>query len=285
MAGAVAAGTLSSAASAPPSTETPASSTGPVGSVSHPAGATDVVLRMDTTGGLVPLTYGLTQAPEFTLYGDGVVVFRPSGDPEGDGFPPFVQATMNAEQTDALLAYALGPGGLHDARDSYQHRQIADQPTTVFSIDADDVGKSVAVYALGLTQPDGEDAGAYEGFQALGILLANFGEQVAQWHAQGPHLYQPAEYRAFLSPAMDPSAAAKSWPWPDLAIDDFQPYGDHDGVRVGELTSEEVAQVTFVPSGGVPSILLQTPDGTPVILTLRPLLPGDSVDPSASAAP
>ena len=143
--------------------EAPSGSAALVAGVSHPTGTTDVVLRMDTAGGLVPLTYGLTQAPEFTLYGDGTVVFRPSADPEGDGFPPFVQATMTAEQMDVLLTYALGPGGLRDARDSYEHRQITDQATTVFSIDADDIDKSVAVYALGRTQPEGEDAAAYAG--------------------------------------------------------------------------------------------------------------------------
>ena len=283
LAGNTAAGAQSASPQA--SQVTPIGSSAPVTGVSHPTGATDVVLRMDTAGGFTPLTYGLTQAPEFTLYGDGTVVFRPSANPEGDGFPPFVQATMNDAQMDALLAYALGPGGLRDARDSYQHRQITDQPTTVFSIDANGVDKSVAVYALGMTQPEGEDAAAYQGFQELGVLLANFGEQVAQGHAQDPRPYQPAEYRAFLSPPRDPSVTAVPWPWPELTIDDFQRYGDHEDVLVAGLTPAQAAQVTTTPSGGVPSIPILTPDGTPVTLSVRPLLPDESVDPSASLAP
>jgi len=256
-----------------------------VAGVSHPTGGTDVVLRMDTAGGLIQPTYRLTQAPEFTLYGDGTVIFRPSADPAGDGLPPFVQATMSAEQMNVLLAYALGPGGLRDAREAYEHRQITDQPTTVFSIDADGVDKTVAVYALGATQSDAADAAAYAGFQALGSLLVDFGQQVAQGHAQDPHVYQPAEYRAFLSPAMDPSVVAIAWPWPDLTLDDFQPYAANEGVLVGGLSPEQAAQVTTVPSGGVPSIAIQAPDGTPLTLSLRPLLPGESVDPAASAVP
>jgi hypothetical protein len=262
-----------------------AQSPAPVFDVSHPTGPTDVILRMDTAGGFVPLTYSLTQAPEFTLYGDGTVVFRPSADPEGDGLPPFVQATMTAEQMDVLLAYALGPGGLRGARDFYLHRQITDQATTVFSIDAGGVAKSVAVYALGRTQPEGEDAAAYQGFQALGVLLANFDEQVAQGHAQDPHLYQPTGYRAFLSPATDPTVPAIPWPWPDLTLDDFQPYAPAEGVLIGGLKPEQAAQVATIPSGGVLSVPIQTPDGTTVILSLRPLLPGEPVDPAASSAP
>jgi hypothetical protein len=265
--------------------EAPSGSAAIVGGISHPTGATDVVLRMDTGGGLGPLRYGLTQAPEFTLYGDGTVVFRPSADPEGDGFPPFVQAMMTAEQMDVLLAYALGPGGLRDGRDWYEHRQITDQATTVFSVDADGVDKSVAVYALGWTQPEGEDSAAYAGFQALGVLLANFGEQIAQGHAQDPQSYRPAAYRAFLSPAPDPSVAAIAWPWPDLTLADFQPYGDAEGVIVGGLSPDQAAQVTIVPTGGVPSIPIHASDGATVILSLRPLLPGESVDPAASPGP
>jgi len=253
--------------------------------MSHSAGATDVVLRMDTGGGFVTASYRLAQAPEFTLYGNGTVVFRPMADPEGDGLPPFVQATMNQAEMDALLLYALDPGGLRDAREAYEHRQITDMPTTVFSIDADGVDKSVAVYALGMTQPEGDDAAAYESFQALGVVLSDFGQQVAAGDAQDPQPYQPTEYRAFLSPALDPSVTAMPWPWPDLTIDDFRPYAAEEGVLIGGLTPEQAAQVTTVPSGGVLAMPIQTPDGTTVTLTLRPLLPGESVDPAAPSAP
>ena len=270
------AGSMPAAAQSPDASSTP---------VSHSEGATHVVLRMDTGGGFVPITYRLTQAPEFTLYGDGTVVFRPSADPEGDGLPPFVQATMHQAEMDALVLYALDPGGLRDAREAYQHRQITDQPTTVFSIDAEGVDKSVAVYALGLTQPEGDDAAAYEGFQALGAVLSDFGQQVASGHAQDPQPYQPTDYRAFLSPALDPGVTAIPWPWPDLAIDDFQPHAADEGVLFGGLTPEQAAHVTRVPSGGVLAMPIQAPHGTPVTLTLRPLLPGESVDPAAPSAP
>jgi len=257
----------------------------PIATIAHPEGATDVVLQMDTAGGLVPLTYRLTQVPVFTLYGDRTVIFRPTADAEGNGFPPLAQATMTIEQMDALLLYALDLGGLREARDSYDSRQVTDAPTTTFSIDAHGVDKSVAVHALGMTQPEGDDAAAYEGFLALGGALANFGEQVVLGNALDAGLFQPKEYRAFLSPAQDPSTAAIAWPWSDPSPDDLQPFGDFEGVLFGGLTPGQVAQVTTIPSGGVPSLLVRTPRGTTATLSLRPLLPGEPDDPSTSPAP
>ncbi len=241
----------------------------------------DVVLRMDTGDGFVPTTYGWTEAPEFTLYGDGTVVFRPAADPEGNGFPPFIQAHMTPEQMTELLAYALGPGGLAQAHEVYNHNQITDMPWTVFTVDTGDVDKSVAVYALSMTQPEGPDASDYESFQALGETLSHFGEQVAKGQYADVRPYQPSEYRAFLTPATGPAADAIPWPWPGLTLADFEPYGDHEGVLIGGLTPEQTAQVTKVPSGGVPAIAILGPDGAPLTLTVRPLLPGEPLDPLA----
>ena len=51
-------------------------------------------------------------------------------------------------------------------------------------------------------------------------------------------------------------------------------------VRIAELTPDEVAKVTAVPSGGVFSIPIQATDGTFYNLALRPLLPGDTLQPA-----
>ncbi len=57
--------------------------------------------------------------PPRDLYGDNTVIFRPQateaqrlGPLSGD--PAYIKATMNAEQVDALLRFALGAGGLLD---------------------------------------------------------------------------------------------------------------------------------------------------------------------------
>jgi hypothetical protein len=246
--------------------------------LSYPQGETDVILRMATGGGYIPFTFLLTQAPEFTLYGDGTVIYRPAADPEGDGFPPFMQATMTPEQVNDLLVYALGPGGLADARPVYDHRQITDMPWTVFTIDTSAADKDVSVYALAMTQPEGPDADDYASFQALGELLSNFGAVVAKGGATDAGVYQPAAYRAALTPSSAADPAAIPWPWPDLTIDDFTTVGDYQDVLVAAITPEQASQVTTVPSGGVPSIPVLAPDGTAYTLSLRPMLPDETLE-------
>ena len=39
--------------------------------------------------------------------------------------------------------------------------------------------------------------------------------------------------------------------------------------------------MTTVPSGGMPALVVDGPDGVPYTLTIRPLLPGEPVDPAA----
>ena len=46
--------------------------------IEHPTGANDIVLRMEQGGGFVPFELrSITQSPQFTLYGDGTVIFQP----------------------------------------------------------------------------------------------------------------------------------------------------------------------------------------------------------------
>jgi hypothetical protein len=251
------------------------------GGVAHPTGSTDIVLRMDTSGGLAPLTEVLAHAPEFTLYGDGTVIFRGADDPDGDGFPPFVQAHMEPGSMDALLLEALDQGGLRDAREPFDGR-ATDLPTTVFTVDADGVARSVAVSGLGMTPPDGPDDAEYAALVDLGVKLVTFGEQVDTYQTAQP--YQPTTYRAFLLPTSDPSAEAIPWPWSDLTPADFGPYLDLDGVLIGGLKPEQAGRVTTVPSGGVPSVVVEDAAGTQYALTIRPLLPGESVDPAVASS-
>jgi hypothetical protein len=44
------------------------------GAISHPTGAEDLVLRVETSGGFVPMEYNVTRLPSWSLYGDGRIV-------------------------------------------------------------------------------------------------------------------------------------------------------------------------------------------------------------------
>ncbi len=64
----------SSSTTTPTSTPDSTTTTLPAGSITHPTGSADVVLRVSTGGGFVPIEYNYTMTPEFTLYGDGRVI-------------------------------------------------------------------------------------------------------------------------------------------------------------------------------------------------------------------
>lgn len=253
---------------------------GVVGSLDHPTGCTDIVLQMTSSGGMM-LELNLVDTPMFTLYGDNTVIFRPQpadGAFPGPGqpMPPLVRAVMSPEQVDALLTFALGPGGLADAAELYINPLIADAPTTVFTIDAAGVSKQVAIQALGFDDQTSPDAEARARFFELYDLLDSFEEQVQAGNVESADLFQPAAYRGMLievwEGATDPIVA---WPWDDVTLDDFV-WPQDNIARYAELTPEQVAAVTPVPSGGVFTIRLEAPDGSDWYFLVRPLLPGES---------
>ena len=147
------------------------------GEIDHPTGATDVVLRMASGGGFMIIGWAATEAPSFTLYGDGTIVARddlvPMPDPGPDGLMrqnPFFTARMSEGQIQDLLRYALAEGGLGSARAQYD-APVADVPTTTFTVNAGGLSKSVAINALGFETEGDPDARIKKAFVALADRL------------------------------------------------------------------------------------------------------------------
>ena len=254
-------------------TDTP----GTLGSIDHPTDPRAIVLRMSVGGGFVPPEVAFMENATFTLYGNDAAIFRPSGSSDSlyDPLSPFACSNLSPTQVDDLLTLALDQGGLADADELYPNPYVADAPATTFSIDADGVQKTVVVQALGFDEAGVDDPEARAGFTALVEVLADFGTQI---EASGP--YAVPLYRAMLTEAWpELEGTPVAWPWDDLSPDAF----GADLATYPTLTPEQVAQVTTVPNGGQTFILVDTPDGVTMSLTLRPLLP-DEVAASATSA-
>jgi hypothetical protein len=239
---------------------------------------------MTVSGGFVMPRWALAEGPTFVLYGNGVVIYRPSPGDEGTVSPgeprePYRCLLLSPEQVDELLGDALEDAGLAEARELYPQPDVADVPNTVFEIDAGGTRKTVVVQALGI-EDGAPDAQARQGFLALAELLADFQARVG---AEGvaSAVYAPGAYRGILTDAGAAEAGeARAWPWSDLDVADF--VGPEDGVaRFAVLTPEQVAAVTDVPSGGVVDILVVDAAGTAHDLSIRPLLPGEEELPAA----
>ena len=281
LAACVGAGGSPGASVGPTASPVPTATTTPA--IDHPTGATDVILRMATGGGFVAPGTLLTEIPEFSLYGDGTLVWRDPAksyvEPSpSDGIArwlPFQTAKLNEAQVQALLADAIGPGRLGTAREDYPPCCVADAPSTTFTLRAGGLEKVVTVGALGFDEPQASpDDGARAAFKALsGRLLAPDlgGAPVSD--------YVPAAYRGILSDAVDPSVATnpRPWPWTAFGPADFTPSGP-DGLPVPTrtLTAADVAALHLDGiAGGASSIGLKTTDGKVYLLSLRPLLPDE----------
>jgi hypothetical protein len=262
----------------------PTASAADVGAIEHGSGATDIVLRYDQGGGFVAPSFTMSQAPIFTLYGDGTIVFRnpalESPAPAGSVIRqnPLRTAKLSEDQVQDLLAYALGPGNLGVARAHYDFDGVADASTGTFTIDAGGIHKTVAIYALGMEVMQGvPDQAARAAFAQLAERLADFD----QGGTIATDVYAPATYRGVL---MDGTGMAVpdvvAWPWKDIKPDDFASPADPNAVQAATrvLTTDEVASLGVTgPEGGLQGMVISGPgDGKLYSFALRPLLPDET---------
>ena len=242
--------------------------------IEHPTGAKDIVLRFEEGGGFVPIDFLATQAPSFTLYGDGTVVFRDpqATPPEPVGnvnrSVPFETIRLGEVGIQALLEQGLGPGGLGIAVGPYIGR-VADIPTATFTVNADGRTKQVSVSGL---SPDmhPENALIVGQLARFADQLRTFGNGIA-----GEEVYQPTAYRGVLSKVDQAAGAVVDWPWPAIKPDDFVA-GQNEFLMSRTMTPAEVAVLGIQGiEGGMIGMSLQK-DGKSYSFALRPLLPDET---------
>jgi hypothetical protein len=262
----------------PPSSPSPAPAA-TVGAIEHQTGATDVVLRLEEGGGFVPIDFLASQAPSFTLYGDGVVVFQPKVEtfpqPDASGVVhgvPWRTAKLDEGQIQELLEFALGPGGLGAARESYIDGGIADAGNSIFTIHAGGLDKTVTINALS-DASQGPDAAARSAFWKLAERLRDFD----RGGTISTDVFQPDRYRGVLierEPQAGPGAA--KWPWTTIKLADFKAEALPDGGtsfprRI--LSTDEVGALQIEGfAGGLQNIVVAGSDGKSYTLVVRPLL-------------
>jgi hypothetical protein len=186
---------------------------------------------------------------------------------------PFQTAVLTEEQIQGLLTFALNDGGLGIARGTYEHGGIADAPTSIFTLNAGGLSKTVSVYALGIEGPGTPDEGAR-------LAFAELGERLRDFDAGGDTaLYEPERFRGVLYDAFG-GGQPNAWPWPDIAPSDFVASNDPNVPATGfpsrVMTRDEVALLGLDDvEGGVQGVILEAPDGAIYSLALRPLLPDE----------
>jgi alpha-tubulin suppressor-like RCC1 family protein len=263
----------------PPSTSEPTLM--PVGPIQHATGPTDVVLRIDYGPdlGVGELEGEFFQpGPEFTLYGDGTVIFRddPANPPPAEDTivraAPFMIAELDDDRVQSLLRLALGEGGLADACEVYPTQDIDGFGGPVFTIHAGGLDKRVEV----------------NGPSPLGPLTEQL-SGLASEAGVSTQIWVPDRYWGNLFDAAsaieigllpDPREAGSApWPWPGISPDDFSGLEDGgwgSGRRV--MSPAEAAVLGLSDNGGVVGrTYLIGPDGTTVYsFSLWPMLPDEA---------
>jgi hypothetical protein len=252
-------------------------STPAIGEIDHATGATDVVFRFEEGGGFVPMGFFATEAPIFTLYGDGTVIFKDgtaAPPPDRDGIsrmPAYQTVKLSEDEIQAFLRYAVADGGLGVARAQYAGPG-ADLPTATFTIIAAGQTKTVSVMALGMDREADPDTLVLRALAGLGDKVRDFGLEVDD---EVP--WTPDRWRGVLTP--DAFNPPRDWPWPDVAPADFIQHPEPGAPQfpVRTMTSAEIEALGFDQiEGGFSGLSLTGPDGKLYLFALRPLFPDEA---------
>ena len=260
--------------------------TGGTGStaIEHPTGADEVVLRVEYTGGFVPVEYTLRSIPSWTLYGDGTLVMQA---PQIEIYPPpalpGLTATSISEEGVQAILEAARDAGLMNGDASYGNDCIADAATTVFTTNADGSTSVVSAYALDIGDPTDGCGNEQEADERA--ALAEFQMQLGDlrsWLPTGSvgqeQPVDPTELRVYSQPYRgkpEPPQDEVAWPLGE-PLDSFgDPVEELGGtMRCGVVRGEELSTLLPVAASST-EITPWTSDAGEYRLIFRPLLPDE----------
>ena len=262
---------------------TPEPTWAPSGPIDHPLGPADVVLRMDVGPDVAVSELGGDQfqpGPEFSLYGDGTIIFRDhlAGPPHAEGVivreSPFMISHFDESAVQSLLGFALGEGGLADACAWYPPpSDVADlQPGPVLSVNGGGVEKQVRVDG---PNPVGPLIDRLSGF------VPGAGVDAQVWV---PGRYWGSLFEAAgaieIGLLSDPrEAGSASWPSPAITPAEF--VGRDEGGWIGYprrvMSADEASVLGLDDNGGVVRrIYLVGPDGNTIYaFSMWPMMPDE----------
>ena len=177
------------------------------GAIDHATGPTDIVLRVNTGGGFVPVEFNLKSLPSYTLYGDGTVI-RPvvtSADvAQAPNVTPLETIKLDEAAIQSLLEQAKSAGLLAPGTVDYGDMGalgVSDMPTTSVTLNADGIAASHDAYGL-LFAPTEQPAGTLT--QAQRDARAALRGFVALTEQQDPNAtaYAPTRLAVWVAPAL-----------------------------------------------------------------------------------
>jgi hypothetical protein len=255
------------------------------GAIEHPAGADQLVLRVETAGGFTPPEFQLRLIPEFSLYGDGSLL---TPGPQIEIYPPpalpSVQTQPISEDGVQAILQAAIDAGVDTGNDMTDmgSTAIADAPTTTFTISANGETHSFGVYALGIStgRPPGMSQEEYQARRTLAAFVGQLGD-LGSWLPAGSvgatTAYEPTGSRVYVGDVRrDDTLHQSKVAWP-LATP-LATFGEDTdlGYRCGVVTGPDWTDTLAPVAGQTNELTPWTSEGSSFGLVFRPLLPDET---------
>ena len=259
----------------------------------HPTAPNDLVLRVETTGGLLSPASALSRVPEFSLYGDGRVITEGAQIQiyPGPALPNLRVTPVSKEAVSAILR-AAGSAGLLGPDRRYAMAPIADAPTTTFTVVAGGRRHVTSVYALGFDVPAGQvpaderrarvALAAFRGRESQASELAEVSAKDAAGRGSigRDQAFDPTGLRVFVSrggPPAQPGLERRAVAWPlATPLADFgHPLSDWPDLRCGTAAGSDLARL-LADAQRADQLTPWRSGGATYTLTFRPLLPDES---------
>jgi hypothetical protein len=252
--------------------------------IDHSTDGHDVLVRVAFEGGFVPLEWTYRSLPSFSLYGDGTLVL-PGAQIElypGPALPSISTRTVTEEGIQTTLEEGLGSiQGVPDEMLDMGSVGLADVPTTVITIRAGDVDRTIKVYGLSeLTERPQHMSD--EEFQARGQLqqLVTKLEGLATWLPDGSlgteTSYEGSGARLFVSEYRKVDLPQEPITWP--LQEDLDRFGDDaigsDMYRCGIVEGTEWTTLREAASRAN-ELTPWSESGARFSILFRPLLPDE----------
>lgn len=254
--------------------------------IAHPAGS-ELVFKMEYTGGFVPVESLFTSTPAATITGDGTVITQGA---MMEIFPGPALAPMQSRRlTEAGLQLVLErlaeTGFFGESAAFSEDAGAADAQTTVFTLHADDREVTVSVGGLGMASPN---AGERE--RQAHAMLASLSEDLSAldqlvpesaWDETAWHPYEPAALRLLVRNAdNDPAnpdgipGTEAAWPTDADPAAFGEPFAPLEGSSCGGVTGEE-AQAWLAALAEANQLTRFTAGDHLYAVLARPVLPGE----------
>jgi hypothetical protein len=255
-----------------------------VGGIDHSTAPEEVLVRISYEGGFVPIEWTYTNFAFYSLFGDGTLIV-PGAQIElypGPALPAISSRQVDEAGIQAILEHAIAvtrniPADLNDLG----YMGIADASTTVITVSAGGVDRTIRAYALSeLTErPDGMPEREYQARLSLQELVATL-TGPTEWLPEGSlgpeGAYEASAGRLFVGDyrKMD-DLAQDPMPWPlSAGLADFGDPIPPDGMRCGVVEGEDWD--TVLDSATTANQLTPWTDaGDRYSILVRPLLPDE----------